>query len=179
MKSIHEFEQQNSMAALAAAAHPNVDEGKTSAAKKVFPIFILAVFFLALLLALVSGAIVYKSISDSTASANNARQGAGLICNAVHSNDEKGAIAVGSGPEGRSLVIKETLDSGTYETRFYLYEGKIVQEYSIEGASYSPAKASTVTESDTFSFSYSHGLLTVTTDQGTAEVALRSVTGGE
>ena len=96
----------------------------------------------------------------------------------MRANDSKGAIAQGQGPEGKSLVVVEPLDSGTYETRFYLYEGKVVQEYSLAGSGYTPEKATEVTASDSFDFSYSNGLLTVTTDQGTAEVALRHMQGG-
>ena len=57
-------------------------------------------------------------------------------------------------------------------------EGKVVQEYSLAGSGYTPEKATEVTASDTFDFSYSDGLLAVTTDQGTAEVALRYMQGG-
>lgn len=85
---------------------------------------------------------------------------------------------MGSGPEGRSLVIVEELQSGTFETRFYLYQGRVLQEYSIAGTPYTPEKASIVADSDTFEFTYSKGLLSVTTDQGTSNVALRSAQGG-
>lgn len=174
-----EFNDAARMVALSSAAKPKIESEGMSPAKRLFPALVLGAFFLALLMALVTGALVYKSITDSTAATNATRQGAGLVCNAIHSNDAKGAIAVGQGPEGRSLVIVELLDSGTYETRFYLYQGNVVQEYSLAGSAYSPETASPVTESSTFDFSYSHGLLTVTCDQGTSEVALRSVSGGD
>ena len=53
-----------------------------------------------------------------------------------------------------------------------------MQEYSLAGSGCTPEKATEVTTSDTFDFSYSNGLLAVTTDQGTAEVALRYMQGG-
>ena len=124
------------------------------------------------------GVTVYKAVSADQQASSAQREGAGLICNVVRANDSKGAIAQGQGPEGKSLVVVEPLDSGTYETRFYLYEGKVVQEYSLAGSGYTPEKATEVTASDTFDFSYSDGLLAVTTDQGTAEVALRYMQGG-
>ena len=76
-------------------------------------------------------------------------------------------------------MIVQNLDSGTYETRLYLYKGSIVQEYSLTGTKYTPSKASKVTESSSFAFTYDNGLLTVSTDQGTCEVALRHLQGGE
>ena len=147
--------------------------------KHVFSAIVMGVFFAALLLALIAGVLVYKNVTDVQTQANAQREGIGLVANAVRANDASGAIAVGQGPEGRSLVVVEKLASGTYETRFYLYQGKVVQEYSLAGSMYTPERANTVTQSNSFDFTYSHGLLSVTTDQGTAEVALRSLQGGE
>ena len=144
-----------------------------------FPVLLLGVFFVALLGALIAGVTVYRHISDVQEQNVGQREGLELISNIVRANDAKGAVATGEGPEGRALVIVETLDSGTFETRLYLYHGKVVQEYSPAGTAYTPSKASEVTASKTFSFSYSHGLLSVTTDQGTCEVALRYLEGAE
>lgn len=147
--------------------------------RKLFPVLLLCVFFVALLLALIAGVAVYRHVSDTQNANVSRREGVELIANIVRANDAKGAVATGQGPEGKSLVIVENLDSGTYETRLYLYKGKIVQEYSLSGTAYTPAKASEVTESSRFDFTYGDGLLTVTTDQGTCEVALRYLQGGE
>lgn len=147
--------------------------------RRLFPVLLLTVFFTAMLTALITGVFVYRHISEVQQENVARREGLDLIANIVRANDATDSVAAGEGPEGRSLVIVETLDSGTYETRLYLYEGKIVQEYSLQGASYTPAKASTVTESETFSFAYSDGILSITTDQGTREVALRYLQGGE
>lgn len=147
--------------------------------RRLFPVLLLCVFFVALLLALIAGVAVYRHVSDAQNDNVSRREGVELIANIVRANDARGAVATGQGPEGKSLVIVENLDSGTYETRLYLYKGKIVQEYSLAGTAYTPAKASEVTESSRFEFSYTDGLLTVTTDQGTCEVALRYLQGGD
>lgn len=147
-------------------------------ASSVFPVLLLAVFFSALLMALICGVSVYRKVSDTQVANNSAREGLGLIQNLVRANDASESIAVGDGPEGRSLVVVQHLDTGTYETRIYLYEGHIVQEYSLAGSAYTPDKASEICSSGTFAFSYKTGLLSISTDQGTAEIALRSVQGG-
>ena len=147
--------------------------------RKLFPVLLLCVFFVALLLALIAGVAVYRHVSDTQNANVSRREGVELIANIVRANDAKGAVATGEGPEGKSLVSVENLDSGTYETRLYLHKGKIVQEYSLSGTAYTPAKASEVTESSRFDFTYGDGLLAVTTDQGTCEVALRYLQGGE
>lgn len=165
--------------ALAEVSHASAHVAKSPLSGRLFQRLLLAVFFIALLLALVTGVSVYHSISKNQIQDNNAREGVGLICNVVRANDAAGSIAAGQGPEGKSLVVVEKLDSGTFETRFYLYQGKIVQEYSLATTAYTPEKASEVTESSTFDFSYAKGLLSIYTDQGTAEIALRNLQGGE
>lgn len=170
---------ENRIDALSSVARASQAGAGPSSRKHVFSAIVMGVFFAALLLALIAGIVVYKHVTDVQAQANAQREGIGLVANAVRANDASGAIAVGQGPEGRSLVVVEKLASGTYETRFYLYQGKVVQEYSLAGSMYTPERANTVTQSNSFDFTYSHGLLSVTTDQGTAEVALRSLQGGE
>ncbi len=165
--------------ALTAVAHAEAQTAKTPPSGKAFQRILLVVFFIALLLALVAGVSVYQSVSAVQTQNNAEREGVGLICNVVRANDAIGSIAAGKGPEGKSLVVVERLDSGTYETRFYLYEGKIVQEYSLASNQYTPEKASEVTESSTFDFAYANGLLSIYTDGGTSEVALRNMQGGE
>ena len=72
----------------------------------------------------------------------------------------------------------ETLDGTTsYETRIYAYQGKIVEEYVLAENAYMPEKAIAIFDSDTFDFSYDNGLITITTDDGTAAIALRSKEG--
>ena len=177
--NLDETNNQARIDALSSLAHLEIEEERGHSAKRMFPSVIMGVFFIALLLALISGVTVYRSVSDNAKATDTLRQGAGLICNAVHANDAKEAIAVGKGPEGRSLVIVESLKSGTFETRFYLHQGKVLQEYSTAGSPYNPETASVVTNSSRFVFGYEHGLLSVTTDQGTAEVALRAQQGGK
>lgn len=152
-------------------------EDTQQSSRRVFPILLLCVFFVALLMALIAGVAVYKTTSDTQNRVNAQRESLGLITNVVRANDSTAAIATGQGPEGKSLVMVENLSTGTYETRLYAYEGRIVEEYSLASSPYTPEKASTVADSNVFTFSYADGLLTVTTDQGTAEVALRYTQG--
>lgn len=72
------------------------------------------------------------------------------------------------------LVLRETLPSGNYETRIYLSNGNIVEEYAVEGSPYGPATATVIAPSDTFSFSYTNGVLTIQTDSGETRVAIRA-----
>ena len=74
---------------------------KGAGARRAFPTLLLAAFFAALLMALISGVTVYKAVSADQQASSAQREGAGLICNVVRANDSKGAIAQGQGPEGK------------------------------------------------------------------------------
>ena len=79
--------------AYSSLAHLELEtEQRTFSPKRMFPQLVLGVFFIALLLALTTGALVYKSITDSAAQSSSSRQGAALVCNAVHANDDQGPL---------------------------------------------------------------------------------------
>ena len=145
---------------------------------RTFTIVLMAVFFIVLMVGLATGVTIYQKVAAAQAQTNDLHIQAGLLTNTVHVNDSADAVSMGTGPEGDALVLVERLDTGTFETRIYHYQGSIVQEYAIEGRPYNPANAVKLVESGVFEFSYSDGLLTFTTDQGSFDVALRSVQSG-
>lgn len=104
--------------------------------------------------------------------------GLSLIANSIRATDGTDAVGVADGPEGLALVLTEHLGNGDYETRLYAYQGAIVEEYTRAGTAFTPEKAREIVRSSTFDFTYTDGLLTVHTDQGSTSVALRSVRGG-
>ena len=140
---------------------------------RVFTVALMAVFFVALMAGLAAGVSIYQSVAHAHASANEMRLESGLIANSGHAAD------AAEGPEGKALVLVERLETGEYETRIYQYQGAIVQEYAIAGRAYAPERADELAKSASFDFTFDGSLLTVTTDQGTFDVALRSRQGGE
>lgn len=149
----------------------------TNAAKNrsgIFSGLLMVVFLAMLILALVLGVTTYQKVANAQFSSNDARLGLQLIANNVRTYDGSGNVKVGQGPEGRSLVLVEKGDGQNFETRIYLYNGTIVQEYSFEGSVYTPDKAVKLVDSSKFHISYDSDLLTIVTDQGEANVALRS-----
>lgn len=143
-----------------------------------FTAVLFALFLLTLLMAILAGTNVYRALYDLRTDADNTRLSLNLVANTVRANDATNAVAVGQGPEGKSLVLVEHLDTGDYETRIYLNEGYIVEEYSLASAAYTPGRATKIAQSDSFDFTYADGLLTIMTSQGNVEVALRSTLGG-
>jgi hypothetical protein len=145
---------------------------------RVFAIILFAVFVIVDLIALVVGTHSYGSITEMQSRNDQLIMTTGPILSNVRASDAAGGVATGKGPEGHSLVLVEHDSQGSYETRIYLYEGKIVQEYALGGSPYTPEKATALADSSTFTFSYENGLLTIATDAGISKVALRNLQGG-
>ena len=150
---------------------------KGAGARRAFPTLLLAAFFAALLMALISGVTVYKAVSADQQASSAQREGAGLICNVVRANDSKAPSPKG---QDRRASLSWWWSRWIPHLRNALLPVRGQGSAGIQPGRqrYTPEKATEVTASDTFDFSYSDGLLAVTTDQGTAEVALRYMQGG-
>ena len=131
---------------------------------RAFITLLFAVIALFLLLALLVGTSAYRAANDVRSSSDNTRLGLSLIANSIRATDGTDAVGVADGPEGLALVLT--------------YQGAIVEEYTRAGTAFTPEKAREIVRSSTFDFTYTDGLLTVHTDQGSTSVALRSVRGG-
>ncbi len=146
---------------------------------RVFTVILLAVFFVVMMGGLAAGVSMYQAVANNQIDTNKARTQAGLLSSYVHANDTAGTLGTGNGPEGRSLVLTERgSDGATYEMRIYLYQGNIVQEYSMGGSAYTPERAQPLIASSSFAFELRGPLLIIQTDQGVTSVALRSSQGG-
>lgn len=143
-----------------------------------FSVVLFAVFVVMDLLALMTGASSYGSITRMQAANDQRIMTLGPIASSIRANDAANSVTTGKGPEGPSLVLMQSDSQGTYETRIYLYQGNIVQEFALEGSPYRPEKATVLAPSSSFEFTQASGLLTVTTDVGTIDVALRHQQGG-
>lgn len=141
---------------------------------RLFSVLLMAVFFIALMGGLAAGASLYRSATTAQTRANELHLESGLLTNVIRGNDTAGTVSEGEGPEGPALVLTRTLSSGRYETRIYLYQGKLMQELSVAGRPYDPLGATELLSSKTFSFEVADGLVHIATDDGSFDVALRS-----
>lgn len=124
--------------------------------------------------ALGAGSAVYRAVHGAGAASDAARLSSALVASTVRAQDRAGALGSMEGPEGPALVLASHLPSGDYETRLYLADGFVVRDFALAGSPLAPASAEPLVESETFSFAYADGLLTVETDGGSCSVALRS-----
>jgi len=164
--------------AVVAAFERSKKPEKHRAPARLFTLALLAVFFCALMGGLAAGAGIYSSVVQTKSYTDDVHVQAGLLANTVHMNDSVYAVERGEGPEGPALVLVESLDTGTYETRVYQYKGTIFTEYAIAGRPYNPTSATPLFASKAFEFTFDGELLSMTTDKGTLDVALRSTQGG-
>lgn len=139
------------------------------------PLLAMALFGLMLacvlgLMALGSG--LYGSITR-TMTANNAdRASLRYLTTSVRAADTAAGVRLDSGPEGTMLVLAEPASG--YETRIYLWEDQLVEEYAPAGSAPAPENAQPVCACTRFEATFAADqLLMLTTDQGTARVALR------
>lgn len=150
----------------------------SESSNRMFAAILFCLFIIILLFSFLFGINVYRSLNTMAEEESAQRVEQSFLANVIHSNDIHHAIRVGEGPEGRSLVFFETIEGvGSYETRLYSYRGSIVYEYALAGTPYSPEKALELFESELFNFSYSDNLLTINTDSGDVDIALRSEEG--
>ena len=141
---------------------------------RTFTIILFLLISISLLVVMFVGVSSYKSLVASRVENQQTRLVTTLLATNVRMGDEANAVQVGKGPEGEALVLVERTSTGTYETRFYLYNGYIVQEYAVAGSNYQPGGATQLVQSKNFSFQLEGNLVKITTDSGTTQVALRS-----
>ena len=142
-------------------------------------LYILA-FFAVAAGAVVMGVAGLRFVSDADAGAKEVSLVHGVLTNAIKANDLTGSICVGDGPEGDALVMRKSMPSAgvAYETRIYLYQGFVVQEFGLAGYPYVPRDATRIAASSSFSVSMRDGVVRVTTDGEEVSVALRSAPAG-
>ena len=134
-----------------------------------YPLLLFAIIVLSLLFLVMTGTGLYSAVVDSQTRNREARAALSYLAARVHAADAAGAVSVGEGPEGAALLLRENADGETYETRIYLYEGALREEYGTADAALDPQDAK--------SFSVEQvrpGLLVVSTEYGSADIGLRS-----
>lgn len=145
---------------------------------RVYALALMGVFFVVLMIGLVAGVVMYRSIASSQARASELDMQAGIVASAVHAGDVHDALGVGQGPEGDALVLVDSISGSTYETRIYQYQGHLVQEYALAGHDYRPQDANELLEAEDFGFQIDGGLVTFEIDGRSFDLYVRSAQDG-
>lgn len=129
--------------------------------------------FLALLMAaLLFGVNSYREITAQGNATQTARASLGMLVNTVKGHDRISSVSLADGQQ--RLVLEEVIGANTFETAIFLKDGMICQQSALAGSEVSDAAVIQVAPSSQLSFDYDDGLLTITTDEGSASVYLRS-----
>ena len=140
-----------------------------------YPLLLFAIIVLSLLFLVMTGTGLYSAVVDSQTRNREARAALSYLAARVHAADAAGAVSVGEGPEGAALLLRENADGETYETRIYLYEGALREEYGTADAALDPQDSERIVDAKSFSVEQVRpGLLVVSTEYGSADIALRS-----
>lgn len=100
------------------------------------------------------GAQVYRALTAAQARNNASRAALSYVSARLRAADTAGAVALGAGPEGPALLLREE----GYETRIYLYEGCLVEEYAAAGSALAPQNAQIIARTGSFSAAAAGGL---------------------
>lgn len=128
----------------------------------------------ALMIALLFATTIYGSINGERVKGDDNRAALNVIANSIRQADASEFVTSKVGPQGSALVLVEHTKNGDYETRFYLYNGVLLQEYAREGADFNPEDAVEIANLNDFAFEFDDSLITVKTDKGQVLVAIRS-----
>ena len=93
------------------------------------------------------------------------------VVNRIKSFDSEMAVETDG---SHVLILKDFTDKGVYETRFYVNNNNIVEEYSRAEQPRSPEKGVVIGPSKEFSVVLDDSLLVIETDYGSGVVALNS-----
>lgn len=117
------------------------------------------------------GGRLYGVLSDSRAANDARRASLTYVAARLRAAAAAGAVRVESRPGGDALVLD---DGSGYETRLYLYNGALVEEYAAADTDYMPAAAEKVADTRTFTVVQDGARYIITTDDGEVHVTLHS-----
>lgn len=142
-------------------------------AEKLAPAAALALYLVLLGTVLVLAGVggrLYGVLSGSRAANDARRASLTYVAARLRAADAAGAVRVEDRPEGDALVLD---DGSGYETRLYLYNGALVEEYAAD-TDYRPAAAEKVADTRTFTVVQDGARYIITTDDGEVHVTLHS-----
>ena len=135
---------------------------------------VFAVFAVCLLMTLLSGAGVYKDLTDHSEALYTQRVTIQYLTTRVR---QAGSVHVEDFHGREALTIRDTIDGDTYLTRVYCHDGSIRELFSTEDAPVLPEDGTPIAAGTHLSFVLDDGFLTVHTDHGV--LTLRVPTGRE
>lgn len=135
-----------------------------------FALLLFSIFAMAVLMVLLSGGRIYKSVVADMTKQYEGRTSISYLTTKIHRCDAESSVRVGTFGESDALYLSEGGDDGKiYETIIYLHDGKVREQYVEKGNSFNPAAGMPILEVRTIHFSAEKDdliLIEYETDQG-------------
>ena len=142
-------------------------------------LIVFGVFAVCILLVLLNGADVYRSIVDREADSFDRRTAAQYITTRVRQADIAEAIRVENFGDTTAMVVYEEIDGDVYATRVYWHDGYLYELFSFGEGDFLPEDGEKVLKTAKVDFSYQEPVLTVQFADGqTLTLVLRTGTEG-
>lgn len=129
--------------------------------EKLLPLVLFAVLAVCTVLVLLTGAGVYRRLTERGREAFHNRTVPLYIATKVRQADCAGGVSVENRNGMDVLCLKEVIDENDYVTRIYCHEGVVRELFSAEDMSFDPAAGERITEASEVWFSLEAGCLTV------------------
>ena len=136
-------------------------------------------FLLAMLLLVILGSSSYRDTVAGMEGNQAARAGRAYLLTKLRSGDQAGMVAVETGAARDVLVLSERAEDEVFETRIYLANGNLVEEYLPAGEGGDPSLAQVVCPAGQFSARREGDTLHLQIDGSAFSYALRSTEEGE
>lgn len=127
-----------------------------------FTLIVFAAFAMCVLLVLLFGAKVYRSLVMRGKDSFEARTAAQYVTMRVHQAEH---VTVADFDGCEALVLSETIDGETYLTRVYCYDGFLRELFSAENAALTPEDGEKILPAEGLDVSVAEDLLTVQLDE--------------
>lgn len=111
---------------------------------------LLCIFIIGSLILMNVGVHVYKNIVENNAQNFRLRTSLSYVASKIRQYDEAGKIYVADENGTETLCLKEELDSGSYTTMIYCYDGKLMELFHEDGLEYKLADGFDVLSLDDF-----------------------------
>ena len=131
---------------------------KKSSLTGVLVLLVFAVFMVSVLFVLLCGADTVQKLTSRDQRTYNHRTAVQYVAMRVHQADVAGAVTVENG-ETPALVLTETIEGQSYETRIYCYDGYLREMFCQQNAGLSPEFGEEILPMEDFRISLSDTLL--------------------
>ena len=135
---------------------------RTGGSGMIAALILACLFAVTMLLTLVMGARVYRSVQARVEDSAQGRVGLSYITAKVHGNDRAGAISVRDFGGVDAVVLEQDYDGARYVTALYVYDGQMMELFCSDLGAFTPAEGTPIAPAQGLQAEQSDGMLTLT-----------------